>query len=491
MYIPHRQSRRAFIKQSTMATGILTMFNACGPGVKTSVSSLDPVNINAFRKNFSGTILIPGEAGYDTARKVIAFNPLTNKFPSIVAQCTNDDDVLRCIDLAQKYSLEVAVRSGNHSSLGWGTTEKGIVIDLSRMKGVKIVQTTQTATVMAGSNAQEILASASPHGLAPVLGQCGTVGAGLLLGGGLGWLSGKYGATCDNLLSAQIITADGKKLRVDNVNNPDLFWAIRGGGGNFGILTSVEYKLRPVNEVIAGRFVYPISAASEMFRFFSQLMAEAPDELQADCYILSEGEGIFILEFVYSGDLDRGEVLMDQVRKQRRPDKDEIRRRHYSEVYNMYEENSESGCEFSSIKGFYIDRLSDEVFGVVHDQFRQAPSQCLTMFNFSHYMHGAVCKVPGDATAFELRKTGAAHLVSATVWKDGSYSTACMDWHEKTSNALKSFSGGRIYANYISEYKPADAPAVYGSNYGRLVQLKKKYDPSNFFHLNQNIDPQG
>jgi FAD/FMN-containing dehydrogenase len=483
------KSRREFLKQSAIASGLVTLFNACGPAVKSSVSSLDPDAINLFRKNFSGSIIIPGDAGYDAARKVRTHNPGTDKFPSIVAQCAGDDDVLRCIELAHKYSLEVAVRSGNHSSPGWSTTEKGIVIDLSKMKSIDVDPSGQKALIKTGSNAQEILAATYPHGLAPVLGQCGTVGAGLLLGGGLGWLSGTHGATCDNLLSVQLITPEGKSLRVDSENNSDLFWAVRGGGGNFGILTSVEYMLHPVTEVIAGRFVYPLGVASEMFTFFSELMAEAPDELQADCYILPEGDGIFIMEFVYSGDLNKGDQLMDQVRKHKRPFKDEMKRRPFSEVYNMYGESPEGGSGYKSMKGFYVEKLSSEVFGVVLERFKAVPPKCFTFFNFSHYMHGAVCKVPPEATAFELRKSGAAHLVTFIAWQDESSSNVCMDWHEKTSAALKPFTGGRIYANYLSEYKSTDAPAMYGTNYGRLVELKKKYDPHNFFHLNQNIDP--
>lgn len=473
-----------------MATGFLTLLNACGLAVKSSVSSLDPDTINLFRKKFSGSILIPGESGYDLTRKAVAFNPLTDKFPSLIAQCKNQDDVLRCLELAQKYTLEVAVRSGNHSFLGWGTTDKGIVIDLTGLKRIEINPSKQTASVMTGCNAADILAASSAHGLAPVLGQCGAVGSGVLLGGGLGWLSAMYGASCDNLLSAQVITADGKSLRTDSMSNDDLFWSIRGGGGNFGIATQVEYKLHPVGEVVAGRLTYPISAGHEIFKIYKELMANAPDELQADFFLVSAGGGIVMLEVVYCGDLNKGDEIVNKIRKYRKPDVDEIKRRPFSEIYNMYKNAPEdAAAAYSSVKGMYVGVVSDDAFNLVFDRYQQAPPQSIAFFNFSHYMHGAVTRVASDATAFQLRNAGAAHIASMSTWNNPSDADVCLDWHMKTFQALQNFSGGRVYANYMSTREPKDGPAVYGGNFPKLVQLKKKYDPANFFHLNQNIDP--
>lgn len=258
------KTRRDFIKQSAMAAGMLTLLNACGQSFKSLKSPLDPDAISKFRKCFSGHVILPGDSKYETARRVLVWNPETDKYPAIVAQCKNEEDVLRCIDFAHQHKLEVSVRSGNHSNLGWGTCEKGIVIDLSKMKGITIDPLKQTAQVTTGSTAEEILGAASRYGLAPVLGQCGTVGSGLLLGCGLGWLSAKYGASCDNLLSARVVTADARTMNTDTHTNQDLFWAIRGGGGNFGVATSFEYQLHPVSEVLAGSFVYPINKARSL-----------------------------------------------------------------------------------------------------------------------------------------------------------------------------------------------------------------------------------
>jgi hypothetical protein len=491
---PTIKTRRAFIKQSAMAAGVLTLLNACGHGFKSWKFPLDPDTINKFRKGFNGHIILPNNTEYETARRTLLLDPEIDKHPALIAQCKNEEDVLRCIDFAQQHELEVAVRSGNHSNLGWGTCEKGIVIDLSKMKGVTVDPVKHTAQVTTGSTAEEILAATAPYGLAPVLGECGSVGAGLALGGGLGYLSGKYGATCDNLLSARVVTADGRILKANATTNQDLFWAIRGGGGNFGVATALEYQLHPVNEVLAGRFVYPIRKASALLRFFREFMVAAPDELQGDCYYAKQGEGTFEVAFAYSGDLNKGESLLNTFRTFMKPDQDWVKRRPYSEIYRMAPDIAPHGvnipCPFQSGKGTYIEHLSDEVIDLILAQFGQAPPSCQLFFVLSHYMHGEVCRIAMDATAFELRKAGAIDMGFIIGWDDPKKAFACMSWLNKTFEGLQPYSGGRIYANYMSTNRgEVDAKAVYGTNYTRLLQLKRKYDSQNLFHLNQNIPP--
>ncbi len=235
---------------------MLALMNSCGPFNKLLKLPIGSDALKRFKTNFNGHVVLPGDAEYEKLRRVRMWNPQSDKHPAIIAQCKNEQDILRCIDFAHQHHLEVAVRSGNHSFLGWGTTEGGLVIDLSKMKGVEFNPLKRTARVAAGTTSGEILAVTSQYGLAPVLGECGSVGAGLVLGGGLGWLSGKYGATCDNLISARVITAGGTSMTASENINPDLYWAIRGGGGNFGVATSFEYRLHPVREVIAGAYCY-------------------------------------------------------------------------------------------------------------------------------------------------------------------------------------------------------------------------------------------
>lgn len=433
--------------------------------------------------------MLPGDPEYDGARKVIEMNPENDKHPAIVAQCKNDEDILRCIDFAHHQQMEVAVRSGNHSILGWGSCDEGIVIDLSPLKGVTVDPTKRTAQVRTGNTAEETLAATAANGLAPVLGECGSVGAGVTLGGGLGWLSGKYGAASDNVVGARLITANGRTMKTDARTNEDLFWAIRGGGGNFGIATLLEYQLHPVGEVLGGSLIYPIAKARSVLRFFRDFMASAPDELQAECYLTTGHGGSVAMESVYTGNLGDGERLLDTFRKFQTPDEDSVKRRSFAETYKMDQENSSMSCPFEFMKGVYLETVSDEAIDQILECFRQSPPSCEIDFNFGHYMHGQVCRVAPDATAFGLRKAGGVTLGLWVQWKESAQAQVCMTWADQASERLQTFSGGRAHANYLSMKGELAAKAVYGSNYPRLVQLKRKYDPENFFHLNQNILP--
>ena len=487
------KTRREFIKQSAMTAGMLTVLNACGQRFKSRKFPLASDAINKFQKGFGGHLILPSDAAYETTRRARVLNPEMDKHPVVIAQCKNEEDVLRCIDFAHQHELEVAVRSGNHSLLGWGTCEKGLVIDLSKMKRVSVDPVKHTVQVTAGSTAEEILAATAPYGLAPVLGECGSVGAGLVLGGGLGYLSGKYGATCDTLLSAHVVTAGGHTLYANGSTNQDLFWAIRGGGGNFGVATAFDYQLFPVNGVLAGRLAYSLEKAPALLRFFREFMLTAPDELQGDCYYAKQGKGSFAVEFVYAGDLNKGESLINTFRKFLKPDQDWIKRRAYSEIYSMGSDWTSDEvappCPFQSVKGAYIKQLSNEVLDLILGQFEQAPPSCQLFFNLSHYMHGEVCRIAPEATAFELRQAGAADLAYLIGWDDPKKASSCMLWLNNLAELLQPYSGGRIYSNYMSTEGGDLAKAVYGTNYTRLLQLKRKYDPQNFFHLNQNILP--
>ena len=484
--MPRLKTRRDFIKQSAITTVLLPFLFSCGQSSKSVSSILNRDALSKFKKNFGGQIILPNDARYELKRQAGYLNPGLDKHPALIAICKDEQDVLKSLEFAQQHKLEIAVRSGNHSNMGWGTVENGMVIDLSQMKSITINTDKKTAIVSAGATAAEILTATAVYDLAPVLGECGSVGSGLVLGGGLGWLSGKYGATCDNLLHARIITADLKALHTDIKVNDDLFWAIRGGGGNFGIATSFEYQLQPVKEILGGSFVYPISEARSILKFFNEFMSNAPDELQADCYLTSKECWV---EFVYFGDLHSGETLFNQFRKFAKPERDSLKRRLFSEVYEMEPGGDLSTDLYVSNKGSYIQRMSDEVIDFVVECVSQPPQSGKVFFDLSHYMHGEVCRVAPDATAFELRQPGAAHLTYWLTWKEPANAAACMKWHNKIFERLESYTGGRVYTNYMSTPGGANARSVFGSNFMRLKQIKKKYDPNNIFHLNQNILP--
>jgi FAD/FMN-containing dehydrogenase len=287
-------------------------------------------------------------------------------------------------------------------------------------------------------------------------------------------------------LNARVVTSISQLLHTDAKDNSDLFWAIRGGGGNFGVATSFEYQLHPVNEMLGGSLVYPVGMARSILKYFNEFMSVAPDEIQADCYLTTDECWV---EFVYFGDLSKGESLFNQFRKFAKPTKDSIKKRLFSEVYTM-EPGGDLGTDlYVSNKGSFVERVSDEVIEFITECVSQPPQAGKVFFDLSHYMYGEVCRIPSDATAFELRKQGSAHLTYWLTWKEPASTAACMDWHTKVFERLQSYAGGRVYANYMSTSGGANAKSVFGSNFMRLKEVKRKYDPENVFHLNQNILP--
>jgi len=476
------KTRREFIKDTAACIPAVALAGSIA-AFAASRSKPGANAIRQFKNAFGGRVIVPADAEYEIARKASG----TDKHPAIVAQCSNEQDVLRCIDFAHQYELEVAVRSGNHSFLGWGTCNEGIVVDLSKMKGIVVDPVKRTAVASPGNTAEEILAATSAYGLVPILGQCGSVGSGLALGGGLGWLSGKHGATSDNLVSARIVTADARSLRADSISNPDLFWAIRGGGGNFGVATSLEHQLHPLNEVLAGSLVYPINRAPSILRLFREFMSTAPDDLQASCYVSTRNAGVKI-DVVYADSLEKGEQLLNAFRRASTPDQDSIKRKSFWEIYQIFGADDPAACPYGVTRGTYIEKLSVEVLDLILNCLRQSPPSCEVVFILGHYVHGQVCRVSPDATAFELRKADAVHIPFWVQWKDAVNSSACTSWHNNTFDRLRRYSGGRIYSNYMST-EEGGPKAIYASNYSRLLQVKRKYDPQNFFHLNQNIPP--
>ena len=480
-------TRRDFIRTTALTGASLALTGGCR-SLRGSATASASDAAGSLRARLRGRLILPGDQGYDAARRTARWNPATEKHPAMIAQCESEDDVRRCIEFARRHELKLAVRSGGHSFLGWGTGD-GLVIDLSRMKGIALDPVQRTARVGAGVTAEEMLAAAAKYGLAPVLGECGSVGAGLVLGGGLGWLSGKYGATCDNLLSARLITAGTDSAITDAASNEDLYWAIRGGGGNFGVVTSLEYRLHPVRDALAGGLAYPVSDARSVMRFFQDFMSDAPDELQALVY-LSSGAGLMVL-LVHVGDFTAGERLVNQFRRFKAPERDWVQRRAYADTYTMppYSDDTGQPCAFHAIRGTYLERLSHEAIDVVLARFAERPPACEFGFDLDHYVHGEVCRVAPESTAFELRAPGALHVAFGAEWTAPERAEACTAWLDETWNQLQPYAGGRMYANYMSAEGEPAAKAAYGRNYARLASIKKRYDPDNVFRGNLNIQP--
>src|SRR5262249_34081873 len=332
----------------------------------------------------------------------------------MVVRCAHADDVRYAVEFARRHGLEVAVRCGGHSLMGWGTSN-GLVIDLVGMNSVTINPAKHTARIDGGVVSGEVMRVAGRDGLAPILGQCPGVGAaGVTLGGGLGWLSGLHGASCDNLLSARMVTADARILSVDAERNPDLLWALQGAGANFGVTTSFECRLYSLGPVTSGVIYYPVGDARAVLRFFRGLMAEAPDSFQATLNLTRGEHGVFV-SLCHAGEGAEAERLLRAFRTVATPAKDTVRRQEFAELAGISPTGAPA-VSFRCIATVYRNELSDEVMDITLDRLSQAPLEAV--LGISHYMHGEVCRVKPDSTAFPLRQSGGIHIRIGFDWDD-------------------------------------------------------------------------
>jgi FAD/FMN-containing dehydrogenase len=287
-------TRRKFIKRTVAAAGSLGFVAGCQRLQRTDGNDLSRDALDRLHAKLKGRLILPADPSYESARRVFYWNAVTERRPLVIVQCAGEEDALRAVEFARRHELEVAARAGGHSHLGWGCSN-GLVVDLSGMKQIAIDPLRRTARCEGGVLSGEVARVAGRQGLAPVLGQCPGVGAsGLILGGGLGWLSGLHGASCDNLLSARVVSADARVLTAGSEQNPDLFWALRGAGGNFGVTTSFECRLHPIGPVTAGDIHYAVRDARTVLRFFRELMDEAPDTFQATLNLTPGERGVFV-----------------------------------------------------------------------------------------------------------------------------------------------------------------------------------------------------
>lgn len=479
------KTRRDFIRESLVTGAALTLSGACRFGGN-ETAGIDSADIGRLRTGLAGQLILPGEQLYDRARRVFWRNPMTDMQPGVVAQCARADDVARCVAFAVEQGLPLAVRTGGHSFLGWGTCDDGIVIDTTLLDGIEINPVARTARVGGGVLTLPLVAAAGEHGLACVQAECPTVGvAGLTLGGGLGWLAGKHGAACDHLLSAELVTADGQVVTASAEENPELYWAIRGGGGNFGVTTALTLQLHPIGDVVAGRLSYRFGDARAVLRGFGEHMAGAPDEFQAVALLRrEEGEPRIHITVVWSGDPSEGDARVRPLRSVASPVEDTVERRAFRDTFGMAPARPPAS---NAVKGSYLERLTTESIETILDRFAQAPGTGPAI-GLDHYTHGAVCRVPPDATAFPLRAPSAVHVWIIAGWDDPSDEAASLGWMNDTWSALQAFSGGRTYANFPAAETQTPG-AAYGENVSRLAAVKNQYDPGNLFRRNQNIQP--
>lgn len=450
--------------------------------------ALHPEVLADLAAHLHGELICPSDSGYDASRKV--WNGMVDKTPALIMYCADQADVVHAVRFAREHHLPVAVRSGGHSLSGASTCDGGMVIDLSRMKGISIDPGRRTARAQAGLTLGEFIRAAQAFGLATTTGTvAGTGLAGLTLGGGLGWLMGKYGLTIDNLLSVDLITADGQALRASATEHPDLFWGVRGGGGNFGIVTSFEFQLHPVGLLLAGKVVYPITKALEVLRFYREYTSTAPDELTAYACLSTAPTGLptIAINLCYCGSLEEGERLVGPVRTFGKPLADLIRPRSYLKMISFADAGAPNGrCYFE--RACTLKHLSDEAIETIADGGVSFTSP------FSHvllqHVHGAASRPDPTETAFALRDESYVMSIVAA-WDGGVAGTAQrhIEWTRAYWRAMEPFASSGVYVNFLGNEGEGRVRAAYGVNYERLVALKNKYDPHNFFALNQNIKP--
>ena len=475
------KTRREFIQHGLMACGVLAA-GSCR--TRQSVhTSPGPDAVRRLQSTFEGQLIRPDDARYDATRKLINHNASTDKRPAIIARCAGQDDVARAIEFARQHELPLAVRSGGHSFTGWSTCDRGIVIDTRSMREIIVDPIEQTIRTGGGVLSGDVTTAAGEHGLAAVIGQCPTVGVvGLTLGGGLGWLSGRFGATCDNLVSTQIVTADGLALEASAKENPDLFWAVRGGGGNFGVVTSLTHRLHAINHVTAGELSYRMADARAVLHAFGEIMAQASDELQAIVILRNHDEPIVRIRMCWSGDRQRGEGAARQFRSIATVQDDTVKRKAFRDI-----DLPGSNNEFAAEKGTYLPRLTPDAIDVILEQMAKAPRR--VGIGLDHYMHGAVCRVSPEVTAFELRSPGGLHVWAHATWERTTAERGIRTWIDETWSALQRFTSQRAYANYSSAEGKQATEEVYQVNYARLASIKRRFDPDNVFRQNVNVPP--
>ena len=443
--------------------------------------------IQKFRTSLRGQSFCPGEPGYDAARSVP--NAMIDRRPAIIARCAGAADVMACVRFAREHDLLISVRGGGHSVAGKSVCEGGLMIDLSGMKGMRVNPSQRTARAEAGLKLGEFDRETQAFGLATTLGTVSTTGiSGLTLGAGFGHLMAKYGLALDNVSSVDVVTADGRLLTANASENEDLFWGVRGSSGNLGIITSLEYRLHEVGPVLGGGIFYPVTKTRDVLRFFREFSENIPDELviQAAVLNLPEVGPAAAIAACYSGSLVEGEKILKPLRKFGSPIADIIKEIIYVEMQSLFDPFFPPG-RYTYVKSNFVRTLSDDAIEVLAEYAQSRPSPHSFAPALEHW-HGAATRVPVTDTAFPHRKYSYNFMVWSN-WASPSESEKNIEWTRDCWEAVKPFLASGSYVNYVSDEGDTFARAAYGPNYDRLVALKNKYDPTNFFRLNHNVRP--
>jgi len=443
--------------------------------------------IHTFASELQGTLLAREHPDYDSARRV--WNGSVDKWPALIVRCSGTGDVVACVRLAREHDLLVSVRGGGHNIAGKSVCDGGLMIDLSPMNGIVVDPHRETARVQGGAKLGDMDRATQAFGLATTAGVVSTTGvAGLTLGGGMGRLGRKYGLACDNLISAEVVTADGRVLTANMEENADLFWALRGGGANVGIVTSFEFRLHPVGPIVYGGLAfYPISQARDMLRRFNDFCRTAPDEVRVEAGLLTspEGDPLIAISTCYIGLLDQAERTLQPLRGLASAIRDQIGPKPYLEIQAAADDIFPTGLCFYW-KSHFVKEFSEAAIDETLARFAKAPSPRSVVI--LEQWGGAVARVADDATAFGHRDV-AYDFIPASIWTDPTDSERQIAWVREFWEATKPFGTGGVYVNNLGEEGDDRVLAAYGFNYRRLAAVKAQYDPGNFFRLNQNVRP--
>lgn len=455
-----------------------------------SSAALTPSVIEQLGQKLRGQLLRPGEADYETARKI--WNAMIDKRPALIARCAGVADVIQSVNFARDHGLLLSVRGGGHNVAGNALCDGGLMIDLSAMKGIRVDPRGRTARADGGCTWRDFDQETAMFGLATTGGIIPATGiGGLTLGGGLGWLMRKHGLSCDNLLSADVVTASGKLIAASASEHSDLFWGLRGGGGNFGVVTSFDYRLHEVDQVLGGMVIYPLDRAHHVLRFLRDFATTAPDELACMAVFLTAPDGSKALAIIvcYCGSIADGERVLRPLRQFGPPAADQIEAMPYTRLQGLLEPGFPPGLQ-NYWKSNFLNDITDEAITVLIDHFREVPSPSSAMA--IEQLGGALSRVAETDTAFGHRSARYNFLIVSS-WPKPDENEKHIRWTRSLWQAMQPFSTGGVYVNYLGEEADEGAKrihAAYGAaKHERLVKLKNKYDPGNLFRLNQNIKP--
>ena len=448
---------------------------------------MTPDALTALRASLRGTVVTSADAGYDSIRRV--YNASIDRRPAAIVRCAGASDVMRAIAFAQESSLPLSIRGGGHNVGGRAVCQDGVMIDLSTMKSIRVDPARKRVHAEPGVTYKEFDHETQAFGLATTGGTVSATGiAGLTLGGGIGWLMRVHGLACDNLVSADVVTADGRLVHASKDENADLLWGLRGGGGNFGVVTSFEYQLHALGPIFAGMLVHPISRARDLLRFHRDTLENAPDEINAVAALLCgpDGQPIAVQVPAYIGPIADGEKALAPFRAFGPPVADMVAPTPYVQHQQLFDPGLPPGLNNYWTSNF-IGTLTDEAIDIAVDGFAQAPTPlCVLVLE---QLGGAVRRVPESESAFTLRQ-GDYNLAIVGRWTDPADAEKTIAWAKGLNKRLAPYSLDSTYVNYLPEDEGGRVASIYGgARYQRLQDLKKKYDPNNVFCLNVNIAP--